>query len=815
MARSESGGALHRGALVVVCSVVAGLLFAGLAFPVIGGFGMLARAGAESFDKLPADLREEPLPQRSRVLAADGSTLAHLYFNENRVIVPIREIPDDLVYSILAIEDSRFYEHNGVDVRGLVRAFVRNQQAGGVTQGGSTITQQYVKNVLVENADDDEGVQKATERSTQRKIREARYAIALERRYTKQQILEKYLNIAYFGDGVYGVGTAAQHYFRKRVQRLTLPEAALLAGMVKNPKLYNPVDNPKTAKARRDLVLRRAADVGFIDRARVAKALKQPLPKLNPQKLTGIEDHPRFAHFLRYMREYFLGDERFGATEEERVARLFQGGLVIQTTLDPKLQDVAQRTLDSTLPLKSDPAAAAVVVKPGTGEVRAMANVNHDPKTKKVNLATGGSAGFQAGSTFKTFTLAAAVEQGLPLNLKYNSPARFRADPTVCDNPASGAFRNAGDSEAGRFDLPTATWMSVNTYYLQLQQQVGVLKVADMARRLGVEFGTPVRSRECSLTLGGREVSPLAMASAYATFAAGGTYCKPTPIAWIQAPGEPREVVEPDCRRVLEPDVADTVTAVLRGVIDGKHPHRTGRAASIGRPAAGKTGTTNGPTAAWFDGYTPDFAAAVWMGHPTAPAQNPLRNVHGVDVVYGGSFPARMWRQIMLAAHDGVPVRNFNLPPIDAYLGEQVSVPDLRGLSPEDAERILAGFGLSLAVLPRAVDSAIDAGLIGSQSPAAGRTVTKGTVVNVRLSDGTPPVAPSPTPSPSATGAPSPTPSATRVPPPPPPPTRSPKPSPSPSPTCRKNQCQSPSPTPSPTRSPSPTPSPSAGGGER
>ncbi|HVF03701.1 MAG TPA: transglycosylase domain-containing protein [Frankiaceae bacterium] len=810
--RTGSGSALHRGALVVVVSAVAGLLFAGLAFPLVGGFGMLARAGAESFDKLPADLREEPLPQRSRILAADGSTLAHIYLNENRIMVPFREIPDDVVYSILAIEDSRFYEHNGVDVRGLVRAFVRNQQAGGVTQGGSTITQQYVKNVLVENADDKADVAKATERSTQRKIREARYAIALERRYTKQQILEKYLNIAYFGDGVYGVGTAAQHYFRKRVQRLTLPEAALLAGMVKNPQQYNPVDNPKAAKARRDLVLRRAAEVGFVDAQRVAKALKQRMPKLNPQKLTGIEDHPRFAHFLRYMREYFQNDPRFGATEEERIARLFQGGLVIQTTLDPKLQQVAQETLDRTLPFKRDPAAAVVVVKPGTGEVRAMASVNHDPKTAKVNLATGGSEGFQAGSTFKTFTLAAAVEQGLPLSLKYNSPARYRPDPRFCDAPQSGAFRNAGDSEAGRFDLPTATWMSVNTYYLQLQEQVGVQKVVEMARRMGIEFPAdrPVGSRECSLTLGGREASPLTMAAAYATFAAGGVYCQPTPIAWIQAPGEPREVIEPECRGVVDRDVANTVSAVLRGVIDGPHPHRTGKAASLGRPAAGKTGTTNGPTAAWFDGYTPDFAAAVWMGHPTAPAQNPLRNVHGVRVVYGGSFPAQMWRQIMLAAHQGLPVRDFDPPSARGYLGEQVTVPDLRGMTPEDAERVLAQVNLRMVVIQQPVSGVgIAAGLIGSQSPGPNRPVTKGTVVAVRLSDGTaprprPPVLPSVTASP----APSPTPTAT------PAPTRSPKPpSPSPSPSCRRKTCQSPSPSPTRSPSPTPTPTPSGGGG--
>jgi len=783
---------------VLAVSVLAGLLLAAGAFPLVGGFGMLARAGAESFDKLPDELEEEPLPQRSKILAADGSVLAEIFLNENRVVVPISEIPDDVVYSILAVEDSRFYEHRGIDVRGLARALWRNRQAGEVTQGGSTITQQYVKNVLVENADDKADAAKAIERSTQRKIREARYAIALERRYTKREILEKYLNIAYFGDGVYGVGTAAQHYFRKPVQKLTLGESALLAGMVKNPRFYNPVDNPRNAKARRDLVLTRAAEVGFIDPARVAAAVKKPLPKINPQKLADLQNNKIAPAFLTYMREYFLSDPKFGATEGERKARLFQGGLEVHTTLDPKLQAVATATLNKTLPLPNDPAAAAVVVTPGTGEVKAMAVVNHDAKTKQVNLATGGSSGFQAGSTFKMFTLAAAVEQGLPLKLRLNSPARYRPDPAKCDTPDDGVFQNAGDSEAGNFDLPTATWMSVNTYYVQLQDRVGIPSVAAMARRMGVTLNREPGSRECAFTLGSFEVDPLEMAAAYATLAAEGMYCKPMPITSVKAPDEDVQTFEPECSRVLTADDANTVTSVLRGVIDGTHPHRTGRAASLGRPAAGKTGTTTGPSAAWFDGYTPDFAAAVWMGHPTAPAFNPLRNVHGVGTVYGGGFPAQMWREIMLAAHDGLPVRDFPDPPATALFGKQVAVPDLRGMTPEEAEEALRGLGLTLVVNRGSVNAApIPAGAIGSQRPSPGTNVAKGSVVTVYLSNGRyPPVQPSPTPTKTAPLTPLP---SSSTPPPPPP-------------SCNGNpkKCQTPSPT------PTPTPSPSGGtGGEQ
>ena len=792
--RTAPGSALHRGALVLLCSVLAGLLVAGLTFPLVGGIGLLARGGADSFDQLPAELREDPLPQRSKILAADGSTLAEIYFNENRILAPISVMPAHLIYAIVAIEDSRFYEHGGVDVRGLIRAFVTNTKAGEVQQGGSTITQQYVKNVLIEAAEDKAGKKAAVERSTQRKIREARYAIALERVYTKREILEKYLNISYFGNGVYGVGTAAQYYFRKPVRNLTVDEAALLAGIVNSPERYDPVRNPQRAKERRDLVLRRMGELGLLDPAVIAKVMARPVPKIVPQQLSGIEDNTIAPAFLDYMRTYVLNDERFGGSVGERATRLFQGGLTIRTTLDPKLQAVAQKTLNETLPLPKDPATAAVVVKPGTGHVKAMAVLNHEKASAKVNLAT--SRTYQPGSTFKMFTLAAAVEAGLPLNLRINSPARYRPNPAVCDTPTDGYFRNAGDSEAGNFDLPTATWLSVNTYFLQLQERVGLDKVAGIARRMGVPIGE-VGRRECSLTLGARSVSPLDMASAYATLAAQGMYCKPTPILSVLAPGQDELVIEPDCHQVLEPDVANTVTSVLRGVIDGTHPHRTGKGATIGRPAAGKTGTTNGPTAAWFDGYTPDFAAAVWMGYPTRPADHPLRNIHGRRIVYGGSFPATMWRKIMLAAHEGVPKADFVAPPASSILGTQVAVPDLRGKTVENAEAELAELGLTYVIDTRPVAAGpIPAGLIGAHTPGAGTMVYKGTRIVLFISDGTFPPPPSPTPTPT------PTPTATV----------SPTASTSPTPKCNGNPDKC-SPSPTPTTSPTPTGAPPGGGG--
>jgi membrane peptidoglycan carboxypeptidase len=674
----EADPRVRSALLLVALCAVCGLLVAGLAFPLVGSVGLVARAGADSFDALPDELVEPPLPQTSRILAADGSTLAVAYFNENRVVVPLSRVPKVMEDAILAIEDYRFYEHGGVDMKGLLRAAFRNSQAGSVQQGGSTITQQYVKNVLIERASGGGARSTVAERTAARKIAEAKYAIALEKRYTKKQILEKYLNIAYFGSGVYGVGTAARHYFGVTVEHLTLPQAALLAGLVKNPGQYDPITHPKDAKVRRNVVLDRMAEVGFTPASAVAKAKRQPL-RLRITREKGFEDNPLAPMFLDYVRTTVLTDPDgtmapiFGATQEERAQALFQGGLTIRTSLDPHLQGVAQRSLKDTLGAPGDPASAAVVVQPGTGLIKVMAGLNHERRTRKVNLGIGGGAGFQAGSTFKVFVLAAAIEQGIPLSTVIHAPQTYRSKvfSNVVDNRVVPyEVGNAGDSEAGTFDVARATWESVNTAFIQLEERTGYHEPARIARELGVRR-FPLREVP-SFVLGTNEVSPLDMASVYATLAARGTYCKPIAITEVtDANGRVRGKVEPQCRQAMRQETADTVTSVLRGVID----HGTGRGAAIGRPAAGKTGTTNGPTAAWFDGYTPDFAGAVWVGYPTDPAKHPLLGVHGVRVVYGGTFPAMIWRTIMAAAHEGLPVRDFVRPAATAAPLKPVAPP--------------------------------------------------------------------------------------------------------------------------------------------
>ena len=663
---SPGAGLTRRLALAVGVSVALGMLLAGAAFPFVGSVGVAVGASAKSFSELPQALLEPPLPQRTRILAADGSVLAAVYFNEDRVMVPLERIPKHVRDAIVSIEDARFRDHGGVDLKGLTRALVRNQRAGSVEQGGSTITQQYVKNVLLSSATDAAARRRATERSVARKVREARFALALEERYTKDEILERYLNIAYFGQGVYGVATAAQRYFSKPVEKVSVGEAALLAGLVQAPERYDPLVAPNNARARRNQVLAAMARTGALPPADAEWAQRQPI-RLKPSKVSGIEDSPIAGPFLDYLRTTVLEgrDPRirriFGATAADRERSLFQGGLTIRTTLDPALQRTALAQLHERLGERDDPASAVVVIEPGTGRIKAMASLNHEPRTQKVNLPIGGTSGFQAGSTFKVWVLAAAIEQGYSLDSSLYAPARYTSDvySNVVDGKAEPyEIGNAGDSEEGTFTISEATWQSVNTFYLQLQERTGIEPAADIARKAGIER-FPLKEVP-SFTLGATEVSPLDLANSFATIANHGVRCDPQPITTVHsANGDVVGELMPQCDDAIDERVADTVTRVLRGVIE----QGTARSADFGRPAAGKTGTTNGPSAAWFVGYTPQLASAVWVGHPTDPIKRVLRDVNGVPIVYGGGFPAQIWREVMRAAHEDLPVRSFDLAP--------------------------------------------------------------------------------------------------------------------------------------------------------
>jgi membrane peptidoglycan carboxypeptidase len=737
--------------------VVAGVLAALIAFSTLGMLGVSARDGADWFQSVPADIRTPPVPQRSVILAADGSKIATFYY-ENRVDVPLDKVAPVMRKAILAIEDNRFYEHGGLDVKGTLRALASNVAAGEVTQGGSGITQQYVKNLLIETATSDEQRDAARATTPARKLRELRLAVAMEKRYTKDQILERYLNIAYFGSGAYGIEAAARHYFGRSAATLTLPQAALLAGVVRYPYAYDPTVHPETAIERRNTVLNRMAELHWASKADVSAAERTPLNLDVTSTPNGcVESSAPF--FCDYVQREILTNPIFGATASARKLLLQRGGLTIRTTLDPRMQRAAQHAVDHYVPQKnsSHKAAAEVLVQPGTGAVKAMAvdrALGPSEKVGKtwVNFAADGdhgtSLGMQAGSTFKVFTLAAALDQGMTFGHRLYAPERYA--PTGlrdCDGKYAGSstpLSNAADGEGGRsFSLVTGTWNSVNTFFLNLEKQVGLCDTVKMAERLGMRRadGKPLE-QVASFTLGANTVSPLRLAAAYAAFAARGRYCEPIVLSRItDTNGHELKVPDAKCRQAIRKGVADGVNHVLRGVLT----QGTAAGMGIGRPAAGKTGTVDDYSSAWFAGYTPDLASAVWVGDPRGGYAHPLRNVclagRCYGEVFGSDIPAPIWRETMLGALKGVPAHDFHRPPSEYYRdgsGEDlVSVPSVVGLSASAARARLAAAGFGV-VTGSSVSSGYARGTVASQSPGGGARVEPGTAVVIHLSRGAP-----------------------------------------------------------------------------
>lgn len=597
---------------------------------------------------LPGNLPEDTNPRirsyPSVVVDADGNEIAEFRAFELTVPIRYRDIPQVVKDAVVAIEDRRFWEHRGVDPEGIVRAALENWEEGEVVQGGSTITQQYVKNTYTTG-----------ERDISRKLREALIATRLERHLSKDQILFRYLNTTYFGDGAYGIGAAAESYFGKPVSELTLSEAALLAGAIASPGRYGPRVNAEVAEARRMTVLRAMRDQDLITRGQFRQARQHhlwyaplgpapgPATVVQPPPEGGARAHPYFVDYVRRVLE-----EQYGHRQ------LYRGGLRIETTLDPRLQAMAEASVGETLSGTEAPLEMSLVsVDPATGHVRAFVG-GRDFAESQVNLALGGSTGMQPGSSFKTFVLAAALEQGIDPETTFDAPASMEfpgCDPTCTVN-------NYDFDDHGTETLRTATHNSTNTVYAQLIDQLGPQAVAEMAHRLGVSAIDPAQPYGISLALGAYEVSPLDMAAGYATLANRGVRQDVSPIRRVL--DHEGNVLEdntaPQGTPVLDPAVADTVTDVLEGVItDG-----TGEAAAIGRPAAGKTGTTQEYRAAWFAGYTPQLSTAVWMGYRDIP--EPLVGIKGVASVSGGTFPAETWSRYMVAAHDGWPVVPFVEP---------------------------------------------------------------------------------------------------------------------------------------------------------
>ena len=585
----------------------------------------------------PIDLESERrLPLRSTIVASDGSLLARL-FDENRVYLELEEMPEVLTQAVLAAEDARFYEHEGYDLRSIVRAAIVNAREGEVQQGGSTITQQYVKNIYFRRPG----------KTLERKAKELRLAIEVERRYSKDEILERYLNTVYFGAGAYGVKAATQNFFGHGVSTLELHESALLASVIKAPALYDPREYPRRALRRRDYVLDRLTELKMVDAVSAANARTQPLgvrPKPEPPDT-------RQPYFVEAVKREVLSDKRFGTDEVYRAGELYRGGMRITSTIDLRLQGMAERAVQNVLDQPGDPSAALVAIDPRTGKVLAMVG-GRDWSESQVNLAlgkAGGGSGRQPGSSFKPIAAAAAMEQGITLDRHYEAgPGVF-----TFDDGSTWAPRNSEGTASGFLPLDEALVRSVNGVYARLALEIGGGQIATQAHLMGVKAKL---SSYPSIALGSEEVSVLDMAAAYATLANHGTAIEPTTIESIRlADGA---VIKPNQKEVpsaLSPTNAFLLSKVMEQVIE----RGTGKAASIGRPAAGKTGTTNDYADAWFVGYTPQLVTAVWVGYPQG--RRPMTNVHGLRVS-GGTFPALIWRNFMLAAHQGLPVKPFRLP---------------------------------------------------------------------------------------------------------------------------------------------------------
>jgi membrane peptidoglycan carboxypeptidase len=759
----RAGGVISRLGLLTAVSAVAGILMAGMLLPVVGGIGLIARAGANDFESLPSVLKESPLPQVSRILAADGSTIATFYA-EDRIAAPLSQVPDVMQKALIAIEDVRFYEHHGVDFKGSLRALLHNSSSGSVQQGGSTITQQYVKNMLIES-----GAPDATADTLARKAREARYALALEKTLTKQQILERYLNIAYFGDGAYGVGTAAQHYFGVPVRNLNLQQAAMLAGLVQSPGAYDPTLHPEAAHARRDTVLAQMLRYHFIDQPAYDAAVVTPLA-LDVHKQGNGCEASRYPYFCDYVENVIKTSPAFGASPPARKNFLERGGLTIRTTLQPQVQQAADKAMHSYVHTHeaSGVAGAEAVVEPGTGKVLALsvsAAYGSDPKKHQndidyaVNTPMGGGAyRFAMGSTFKLFVLAAALKEGFPLHTTIYAPQHLTVSGfSDCNGNGAGSWdvHNAGDSEQGRFNLINGTWFSVNTFFAQLEQRVGLCQTVKLAEAFGVRAGNGRHIEQVpSFALGVNDAgfSVLDTAGAYATMASHGLSCTPLSITRVSdRAGTSYPVPGSDCNQVVDPGLADTVTAILHGVLT-QHGATAAGVGEPGRPAAAKTGTAENYSASDFAGYVPQMAAAVWVGNPHHP-NSPLSFLtiggrhYGLNV-FGATIGGPIWHDTLKAALVGVPVEPLPLADRKYVFGQTTRVPDVSGLSVSDARTVLKAAGFEVVASDRPVDSLLPGGTVAYTVPGAGASVPQGTTIVVRVSNGVAPPPP-PTPNPS------------------------------------------------------------------
>ena len=667
-------------------SVIGGALVAALVLPAVGVAGIAVRNSTNKFNTLSTPELGQ-LPVRSAFLDDHGKLLAYYYPRGiDRVPVAFAQIAPAMRAAVVAIEDSRFYQHGALDFKGTVRAVINNLEHKPI-QGGSTLAQQYVKNVLIlSSADPQKALASATQDTAGRKLRELRMAVEVEHQMTKDQILAGYLNVAPFGGEIYGVEVASAYYFHTHAADLTLPQAALLAGMVDNPSLYNPVSNPAGVTHRRNIVLARMAQLGVITKAQEQQAKALPLDlHITPQQTGCTSNSARYAVFFC---DYALAKMQHDAAYKEAWARLQgTGGLTIYTTVDRQDEDAARHAVNYEMPAPPSSvnpgknAESEVMIQPGTGYVKAIANdrpYGTGPGQTTVNYAVGpqynGSAdGVQIGSTGKVYTMVAALEQGIPFGYSKTVPASATVGPYY---DCSGRYVNPwpvhnDESEpGGTFTLYTGTTLSINVFFAYLEQKVGLCSTVKAAVQMGLTwpdgtsllkpYRTPTSTQQsadgtASFTLGSDGVAPIDVAASDATLPARGIYCHPIPITRIvTSTGAALPVESAGCHRALSTEVADAANYILQGDLNGRG---TATADAIPRPAAAKTGTADQYRSAFFVGYTPDLLATVWAGNPTNPVNFPMSGYPGScwlggcsGFMYGSMAPGQTWQVSFLHA---------------------------------------------------------------------------------------------------------------------------------------------------------------------
>ena len=669
-------------------SSLMGVVTAGMLVPVAGPTALAAKSVPSVFNELPGDLQTVAPAEESQLLDSSGGVIAHFY-DKQRIVVPSANIADVMKKAIVAIEDKRFYEHNGVDATGIARALVTNLGDSG-RQGASTITQQYVRNSLAERGyleGDADQVSAATEQTTERKLREIKYALALEKTQTKDEILTGYLNIAPFGPITYGVEAASQRYFSKSASELNYLEAALLAGLVQSPVQYDPLTHPEAAQERRDTVLATMLDQGVITQEEydegVATTVDSMLhPTVSSEGCSGAESSK--AYFCDYVLSQFLEDPTFGATRIERERLLKTQGITIRTTLDPAKQDAAYASLTNAIPVgdASGLNDALVSLDPRTGKVLAMAqNTTYGIEAGQTMSNYSADGNFQVGSTFKVFTLLQWFKEGHSAYETVGSANTFYPNGSFkCDGRSittEGYQVNDLAGKTGTMNVVRATGQSVNQAFVNMASRVDFCSIFETAYDMGITEDGEVPAPFPANILGSVSSSPLHMASVFATIANSGQQCKPQSIESVTDRDENvLKEFAADCKEVISPDLANKTAALLTA---SAGQYYTSTRLGDGRPFAAKSGTTDGHANTWLTGFTPSLATSVWVGH----GDNSSQEVSGVVIngvyhseIFGETYVGQnIWAPYMTQALAGTPIEAVSNANIGATTPQRGATP--------------------------------------------------------------------------------------------------------------------------------------------